>query len=178
MKLVLQSSLKGNFISNELEKSLLELSVIILKKTYIKEDLKLILFYLSKMFEILFKNMHNIEAYLNLSDYLSKIKFITDDHNILEKKEKYLFIKSHIISLGEWFHNDSKIIIMQDSERSLLFKYYAYLIVKNYSFIINNYSNYKHIMPQKHHEINSIVLDENYYNKNDLIVGDNVIDEK
>ena len=177
MKLVLQNSLKGNFISNKLEKSLLELSVIILKKTYIKEDLKLILFYLSKMFEILFKNMHNIEAYLNLSDYLSKIKFITDDHNILEKKEKYLFIKSHIISLGEWFHNDSKIIIMQDSERSLLFKYYAYLIVKNYSFIINNYSNYKHIMPQKHHEINSIILDENYYNKNDLIVGDNVIDD-
>ena len=45
MTLTLKSYLKNNYASNELEKSLLELSIIILKKNYSKNVLKLILYY-------------------------------------------------------------------------------------------------------------------------------------
>ena len=74
MTLTLKSYLKRNFVSNELEKSLLEISVIILKKNYNNKDLKLILYYLSKMFEILFKYVSNIQFYININNYLLKIE--------------------------------------------------------------------------------------------------------
>ena len=51
MTLTLKSYLKRNYKSNEFEKSLLELSIVILKKDYNKNDLKVILYYLSRMLE-------------------------------------------------------------------------------------------------------------------------------
>ena len=51
MTLTLKSYLKRNYKSNEFEKSLLELSIVMLKKDYNKNDLKVILYYLSRMLE-------------------------------------------------------------------------------------------------------------------------------
>ena len=51
MTLTLKSYLKRNYKSNKFEKSLLELSIVILKKDYNKNDLKVILYYLSRMLE-------------------------------------------------------------------------------------------------------------------------------
>ena len=51
MTLTLKSYLKRNYKSNEFEKSLLELSIVMLKKDYNKNDLKAILYYLSRMLE-------------------------------------------------------------------------------------------------------------------------------
>ena len=177
MKLIYQYSLKGNFISNELEKSLMELSIIILKKNYTKNELKLILYYLSKIFEILFPNICHIEAYLNLSSYISKINYITNEPSSLIKEEKYLFIETHIISLGEWFHNDFKSILINELERVLLIKYYTYLLTQNYDFIINNYSNFNKIISLNKKEINPMLFVDDYYNKNDLMVKENIIDD-
>ena len=171
MTLLLKQYLKRKLISNELEISLLELSVIIINKKYSNKDLKLILFYLSKMFEILFINIHNIQNFINLKEYLTKIYTITENINLLTKEEKYLFIKTHMISLGEWFHNDYKTILIENSFRFLLLKYYVYLFVQNYEFILENYSKYENNITQK--EQNNNIYIEDYYNENDLIQQDN-----
>lgn len=171
MTLILKVYLTQNYISNELEISLLELSVIIMNKQYEKRIFKIILFYISKMFEILFPNLDKIQNFLNLKEYLSKISLITEDVNILTKEEKYLFIKTHIISLGEWFHNDYKSILIDKLFRFLLLKYYSYLYVQNFDFIIQNEYNYQKTINQSNNKI--IEYNENYYNENDLIQIDN-----
>ena len=168
LTLILKSYLKRKYISNELERSLLEISVVIMNKKYNNNDMKLILFYLSKMFEILFLNVNNIQNIINFKTYLSKINYITNDENILLKEEKYLFILTHIISLGEWFKNDYKSLLIDQYFRILLLKYYCYLFIQNYDFIVNNYSNYeKNIMINNNENENK--YNENYYNENDLI---------
>ena len=171
LTLILKSYLKRKYISNELEKSLLEISVVIMNKQYNNNDMKLILFYLSKMFEILFQNTNNIQNIINFKTYLSKINYITNDENILLKEEKYFFILTHIISLGEWFKNDYKSLLIEQYFKILLLKYYCYLFIQNYDFIVTNYSNYeKNIMINNNENENKYI--ENYYNENDLIHKD------
>ena len=173
MTLTLKSYLNRNFVSNELEKSLLEISVIILKKNYNNKDLKLILYYLSKMFEILFKYVSNIQFYININNYLSKINIVINESNILAKEEKYPFILTHIISLGEYFHNDYNNILINNLNQYYLMRYYIYLIFKNYDFIIDNYSTYKNIILKNNNLNNNYNnLANSQYNKNDLIEED------
>ena len=105
MTLTLKSYLKRNYKSNKFEKSLLELSIVMLKKYYNKNDLKLILYYLSRMFEIIFDS-NNFQGYLNINEYLSKLNIVTSDYNILAKDEKYPFLLSIVISLGLCFKKD------------------------------------------------------------------------
>ena len=170
--LTLKSYLKREYISNELEKTLLELSIEILKRKYNNNDLKLVLYHLSRMFEILFKNFHNIQGYININDYLSKISIITNDSIILSKEEKYPFILTHIISLGELFRTDYYNIIINVLNQHLLMQYYVYLIIMNHNFIIQNYSTYKNILIKKNNFNNNKDLTNSTYNKNELIEGD------
>jgi hypothetical protein len=168
MTLTLKSYLKRKYASNELEKSLLEMSAILLKKNYNNLDLKLILYHLSKMFEILFKFFLNIQGYININDYISKINIVTDNYSILSEEEKYPFILTHLISLGEYFHNDYKNILINNVSQSSLIRYYIYSIIKNHDFIVKNYSTYKNIA-LKNNNLNNcnnnIILKSQYYNK-------------
>ena len=172
MTLTLKNYLNKKYISNELEISLLELSVVIINKKYKNPELKLILFYISKMFEILFINVQNIQNILNLKEYLTKVSLITEEINLLTKEEKYFFIKTHIISLGEWFHNDYKTILIDNFYRPLLLKYYAYLFIENYEFIIQNDAIYNISLTQNNN--NDIRFIQDYYNENDLIQQENM----
>ena len=169
MTLILKNYLNRKYISNELEMSLLDLSAVIINKRYNNLDLKLILFYISKMFEILFINVQSIINFINIKDYISKIILITENNNILTQEERYLFIKTHIISLGEWFHNEYKMILIENSLRFFLLKYYAYLFIENFDFINENES----IFIIKKNEID-IRFIQDYYNKNDLISPGNI----
>ena len=169
MTLILKNYLNRKYISNELEMSLLDLSAVIINKRYNNFDLKLILFYISKMFEILFINVQSIINFINIKDYISKIILVTENNNILTQEERYLFIKTHIISLGEWFHNEYKMILIENSLRFFLLKYYAYLFIENFDFINENES----IFIIKKNEID-IRFIQDYYNKNDLIPPDNI----
>ena len=169
MTLTLKSYLKKNYVSNELEKSLLELSIIILKKNYSKNVLKLILYYLSRLFEILFIKFHNSQNYININDYLKKVSYISNDCNILTEGEKYQFIFSHILFLAELFKNDYHNILINSENQALLMKYYTYLIAKNYDFIIQYHSTYKKILMNKKNHNYCEDLTNSKYNKNDLI---------
>ena len=175
MTITLKSYLKRNFASNELEKSLLELSYIILKRNYNNKDLKLILYYLSRMFEILFES-NNFQGYLNINEYLSKLNIVTSDYNILAKEEKYPFLLSIVISLGLCFKKEFYNLIIDNSYKSMIMRYYIYLILKNYKFIDENYLFYRNELI-KNHNINSNINDNNIttdslFDKNDLIEKD------
>ena len=175
MTITLKSYLKRNFASNDLEKSLLELSYIILKRNYNNKDLKLILYYLSRMFEILFES-NNFQGYLNINEYLSKLNIVTRDYNILAKDEKYIFLLSIIISLGLCFKKGIYNLIIDNSYKSMIMSYYIYLILKNYKFIDENYLFYRNELI-KNHNINSNIIDNNIttnnlFDKNDLIEKD------
>ena len=175
MTLTLKSYLKRQYASNELEKSLLELSVIILKKNYNNIDLKLILYHVSKMFEILFNCVINIQSYININDYLSKINLVLEQYGVVSEKEKYPFILTHIISLGEYFHNDHNNILINTQNQSSLMRYYTFAIINNHDFIIKKYSTYKNIILKNNivnNTNNSNILNSQYYNKNDLIEED------
>jgi len=128
MTITLKSYLKRNFASNELEKSLLELSYIILKRNYNNKDLKLILYYLSRMFEILFES-NNFQGYININEYLSKLNIVTSDYNILAKDEKYPFLLSIVISLGLCFKKEFYNLIIDNSYKSMIMSYYVYLLI-------------------------------------------------
>ena len=172
MTLTLKSYLKRNYISNELEKSLLELSIVILKKKYSKKDLKVILYYLSRMLEILFTNFHYSQNYININEYLKKISTITNDYYVLKEDEKYPFIMTHIITLGEFFCNDYNDILINSENQSFLMKYYVYLIIYNYDFITKNHSTYTNMIMKKAKINNSQILTNSTYNKNDLMEAD------
>ena len=180
MTLTLKSYLKRNYASKELEQSLIELSYIILKKKYSNNDLKLILYYLSRMFEILFEN-NNIQGYLNINDYLSKLNIITSNYDILTKEEKYPFLLTNIISLGHYFHNDLNNIILEATYKSLIMTYYVYLIIKNYKFILQNYAMYKNELIRNNTYNKNIDITNSLYDKNDLIeknkLSENIIKE-
>ena len=175
MTITLKSYLKRNFASNELENSLLELSYIILKKNYNNKDLKLILYYLSRMFEILFES-NNFQGYLNSNEYLSKLNIVTSDYNILAKDEKYPFLLSIVISLGLCFKKDFYNLIIDNTYKSMIMSFYVYLILKNYKFIDENYLFYRNELI-KNHNFNSKINDNNIttdslFDKNDLIEKD------
>ena len=171
MTITLKSYLKRNFASNELEKSLMELSYIILKRDYNKKDLKLILYYLSRMFEILFLS-NNFQGYLIINEYLSKLNSVTSDYNILVKDEKYPFLLSIVTSLGLCFKNDFYNLILDNSYKSMIMSYYIYLILNNYKFIDENYLFYRNELIKNHNmniNDNNNNANELLYDKNDLI---------
>ena len=173
MTLTLKSYIKRNYVSNELEKSLLELSIVILKKSYNKNDLKLVLYHLSKMYEILFKNLQNIQSYININEYVTKVDSIASDFNVLTKEEKYPFILTHIKSLGAVFCIDYNNILITNLNQSLLMRYYIYLIIKNNNFIEQNYSSYKKLLTKKYNFNSYEILGQSTYDKKDLIQEDN-----
>ena len=76
---------------------------------------------------------------------------------------------THIITLGEFFRNDYNNILINSENQSLLLKYYAYLIISNYDFIMKNYSTYKNMIMKKEKFNNSQILTNSTYNKNDLM---------
>ena len=174
MTITLKSYLKRNYASNELEKSLMELSYIILNRNYNNKDLKLIIYYLSRMFEILFES-NNFQGYLNINEYLSKLNIVTSDYNILGKDEKYPFLLSIIISLGLCFKKDFYNLIIDNSYKSMIMSYYVYLILKNYIFIDENYLFYRNELIKNHNmniNENNNKVNELLYDKNDLIEKD------
>lgn len=177
MTITLRSYLKRNFASNELEKSLLELSYIILKRNYNNKDLKLILYYLSRMFEILFES-NNFQGYLNINEYLSKSNIVTSNYNILTKDEKYPFLLSIVIALGLCFKKDLYSLIIDNSYKSMIMSYYIYLILKNYKFIDENYLFYRNELIKNHSIINKINDNinptESLFDKTDLIEQNNL----
>ena len=71
--------------NNDLQQSLLTMVVQTLNNNFENEqNLKLIIYYIAKMLIFLFKNMNDIDQYINIEKYIQKLNTITEHENTLE----------------------------------------------------------------------------------------------
>ena len=147
--------------NNDLQQSLLTMAVQILNyKFEKKENLKLIIYYFAQMLVLLFKEMNDINQYINIEKFIEKINFVTEDNDILLEKEKYNFIKINLACLGEFFINNYKMNELNEKYIDIIMNYFLYAFWENSSFIGSNYSIYK-----------KEIFSENYlFNINEMIL--------
>ena len=133
---------------NDMEQLLLTLSTEILNKSFANpQNMKLIIFYTSKMLIILFKYMENIQHFINMDQYIAKLKFLTEN-DYLCNDELYPFLKINLLCLGEYFDNSNDINFKSDAI-NIIIKYYAYMYFYKTRFISKNYIEFKKILYNK-----------------------------
>ena len=147
--------------NNDLQQSLLTMAVQILNHEFEKkENLKLVIYYLGQMLVLLFKEMNDINQYINIEKFIDKLNFVTEDNNILPEKEKYNFLKINLACLGEFFVNNYKMNELKSNYIDIIMDYFMYVFWENTSFIGKNYNVYK-----------TEIFSENYlFNINEIIL--------
>lgn len=179
------SNFYNNALVGDLMKSLIIISIYIYERKYKNfNEIKTVIYYLSKMFEYLFRYIINIKNYFNINKYICKIKFIVEN-NILLEEEKYPFIKSNIISIGEYFKKDEMNTVLSNEFNILLISFYAFLCLFNYNFIINNYQSFfieknNLIKSVEYIELNKILKSFYYFllfSVQDINTGKKILDE-
>ena len=179
------SNFYNNALVGDLMKSLIIISIYIYERKYKNfNEVKTVIYYLSKMFEYLFRYIINIKNYFNINKYICKIKFIVEN-NILLEEEKYPFIKSNIISIGEYFKKDEMNTVLSNEFNILLISFYAFLCLFNYNFIINNYQSFfieknNLIKSVEYIELNKILKSFYYFllfSVQDINTGKKILDE-
>ena len=156
--------------NNDLQQSLLTFAVKILNYDFEnKENLKLIIYYQSKMLFLLFKEMNDINQYINIEKFIEKITYITEDNNILKDKEKYNFLKLILACLGEFFIHNYKDYDFKMKYNNIIIDYFMYVFWENSSFIGRNYLIYKtEIFSEKYlFNINEIILEREKKEENE-----------
>ena len=122
---------------------------------------KIILYYLGKLFVIIFNIPNPISNFLNINKYIMCLNDITSN-SVLSDNEFILFIKVHLISLGNLFEkicekNKNTLKILTDENEKILINYYVQILVYFKDFIINNNEIIK--------INNKIINSENYLNE-------------
>ena len=131
--------------NNDLQQSLLTMAVQTLKNKFDNEqNLKLIVYYIAKMLILLFKEMKDIDQYLNIKKYIKTLNSITEQENTLEEKEIYPFLKVNLSCLGEYFVSNYKENNLELSSIEIITNYFITVIFSKTSFISENYTIYKH----------------------------------
>ena len=129
--------------NNDLNEALLKIaSEIYLYHLKNLQKYKIILYYLGKLFVIIFNIPNPISNFLNINKYIICLNDITSN-SVLTDNEFILFIKVHLISLGNLFEkicekNKNALNILTDENEKILINYYVEILVNFKDFIINN----------------------------------------
>ena len=135
------SYIKSN---NDLQQSLLTMAIQTLENKFDNiQNLKLIIYYIAKMLVLLFKEMNDIDQYINIEKYIKKLNSVTEQENALEEKEVYPFIKVNLSCLGEYFFSNYKENNLKLNSINILTNYFIIVIFSKTSFISENYDIYK-----------------------------------
>ena len=155
--------------NNDLQQSLLTMAIQILNHNFEnKENLKLIIYYFMKMLVLLFKEMNDINQYINIEAFIEKINYVTEDNEILKDKEKYNFLKINLACLGEFFIQNYQQNDLEKKYIKIIIDYILYVFWENSSFVGKNYNIYKKEIFSENYlfNINEIILErekqENY----------------
>lgn len=136
-----KDSIKSN---NDLQQSLLTMAVKTLDYKFENlQNLKLIIYYIAKMLAILFKEMNDIDQYINIEKYIKKISSVTEHESTLDEKELYPFLKVNLSCLGEYFISNYKNTKLKISSINIIINYFIYIFFAKTSFICENYYIYK-----------------------------------
>ena len=129
--------------NNDLNEALLKIaSEIYLYHLKNLQKYKIILYYLGKLFVIIFNIPNPISNFLNINKYIICLNDITSN-SVLTDNEFILFIKVHLISLGNLFEkicekNKNALNILTNENEKILINYYVQILVNFKDFIINN----------------------------------------
>ena len=155
--------------NNDLQQSLLTMAVQTLNNKFENEqNLKLIIYYIAKMLIFLFKNMNDIDQYINIEKYIQRLNSITEHENTLEEKEIYPFLKVNLSCLGEYFFSNYKENNLQLSSINILTGYFITVIFAKTTFISENYAIYKQEIFSENYlfNINEKINNKNKYDLN------------
>ena len=100
---------------------------------------KVILYYLTKMFYLGFKDISEASTYICIKSYINKIQFIIDNNCLEDEEEYYIFIRDNILSLGEFYHyNDD--ILSEEEIINNLFQLFAVILYHHFDYLVNNFA--------------------------------------
>ena len=141
-----ESNSNNNNYNNDLQQFLLAIVIKILKKQFINpNNLKVVLYYIAKLLDLLFPHMENLNQYYNIEEYIDLIGGITDETEILHSKEIYPFIKVNLSCLGECFTSNYPNITLNKNSINLLINYYVHAYLFNRKYLIDNFKSFSKI---------------------------------
>ena len=154
------SYIKSN---NDLQQSLLTMAVQTLDNKFENiQNLKLIIYYIAKMLVILFKEMNDIDQYINIEKYINQLNTVTEHESTLDDKEIYPFIKVNLSCLSEYFISNYRENHLKTTSINIIINYFIYIFFAKTPFISGNYSIYKKEIFSENYLVN---INEQIYNK-------------
>ena len=101
---------------------------------------KNIIYHLSKLFYLCFKDNVDSNNYINISTYINIISNIINGQSLEDEEESYLFIRDNILALGEFFYYNNKHILIEEEIINILIELYCALLIYHFEYLINNYN--------------------------------------
>ena len=102
--------------------------------------MKNIIYYLSKLFYLCFKDFDNSYDYISIKTYINNIQFIINNNCLEDEEEHYIFIRDNIFALGEFFHYNNTFTLTEEGIIQILIALYSIILFHHYEYLINNYS--------------------------------------
>ena len=155
--------------NNDMEQFLLTIVIKILKKKFLNYgNLKVVLYYIAKLLDLLFPKINDISQYYNIEEYINLINSITDEVEILQSKEIYPFIKVNLSCLGECFKANLTKINLNEFSIEILLNYYIHAFLYNRNYLMDNYKTLNKILflYNNNNNINNIKTTDNNKNYN------------
>ena len=148
--------------ANDMEQFLLTIVIKILKKHFFNHNnLKVVLYYIAKLLDLLFPEINDISQYYNMEEYINLINGITDEGEILRAREIYPFIKVNLSCLGECFVSNYKKIHLNEGSINILINYYIHAYLFNRTFLTDNYKSLNKILFLYNNDNNNNITTEN-----------------
>ena len=129
--------------TNDLQQFLLALTVQILNKPFQDfQNLKLIVYYLAHLLNILFSEIKELNQYFNIEKYINLIQKISERKKIFKDEEMYPFIKINLLCLGNCFITNFHEITLKEQSINILINYYVEAYLFKITFLSNNYGTF------------------------------------
>ena len=138
---MMSSSTTESTASNDIESSLFTIAINFLNKE--TQNYKVVIFYVTKMLVLLLKKMKDIDNYFSIEKYINKISTVDS----LEEGEKFIFLKEHLVALGDCFTKTKAVAIPKESQKILVGYYVA------------GYTSLGDFIAEKSETIKKIILD-------------------
>ena len=142
---------------------------------------KMIIYYLSKMTYLCFKDFIDTNNYISIKKFIDKIKLIIDSSCLDDEEENYIFIRDSILSLSEFFHYNKLFILSEEDLVDILidlyvtiFYYYSDYFIKHFSIIKENINKNMRNAINKLMVINKENILPNIKQVLDIIDSDNI----
>ena len=160
--------------NNDMQQFLLALVIKILRKKFLNlNNLKVVLYYIAKLLDLLFPLINDISQYYNIEEFINLINDITDGVEILHSIEIYPFIKVNLSCLGECFMANGTKIILSEFSVDILLNYYIHAFLFNRVYLLDNYKSLNKILflYNNNNNINNAKTTDN--NKNYITTNNN-----